>query len=48
LSTEQVEQITAALSSGASKASVCRSFKVLRSTLIDTLKRVEWNGAGKG
>jgi DNA invertase Pin-like site-specific DNA recombinase len=47
LSQEQVEQITHALDGGASKASVCRSFKVPRSTLIDTLKRVGWNGAGK-
>lgn len=39
---EQVEQITAALDSGASKASVCRAFKVARSTLIDTLSRVGW------
>jgi DNA invertase Pin-like site-specific DNA recombinase len=48
LSTEQVEQITRALDGGASKASVCRSFKVPRSTLIDTLKRVGWSGTGKG
>ena len=37
-----------ALNDGASKASVCRSFKVPRSTLIDTLKRIGWMGAGKG
>ena len=43
---EKVEQITAALEAGASKASVCRSFGVARSTLIDTLKRVGWSGAG--
>ena len=36
----------AALDDGASKASVCRSFKVPRSTLIDTLHRVGWTGAG--
>ena len=36
---EQMEQIVAALDAGASKASVCRSFKVARSTLIDTLRR---------
>jgi len=36
LSVEQVEQITAALNNGASKAAACRTFKVPRSTLIDT------------
>ena len=36
----------AALDDGASKASVCRSFKVPRSTLIDTLHRAGWTGAG--
>ena len=46
LDPERVERIVAALDDGASKASVCRSFKVPRSTLIDTLQRVGWNGAG--
>ena len=41
---ERVEQIVAALEGGASKASVCRSFKVPRSTLLDTLARVGWTG----
>src|SRR4051812_7989403 len=45
---EKVDQIIAALESGASKASVCRTFQVPRSTLIDTLKRVGWTGAGGG
>jgi len=45
---EKVEQIIAALEGGASKASVCRTFQVARSTLIDTLKRVGWAGAGAG
>ena len=44
---EQVEQITAALDGGASKASVCRSFKVARSTLLDTLDRVGWTAPAK-
>ena len=44
---EKVEQIIAALE-GASKASVCRTFQVPRSTLIDTLRRVGWTGAGAG
>lgn len=39
---EQLEQIVTALAGGASKASVCRSFKIARSTLIDTLKRIGW------
>lgn len=43
---EKVDQILAALEGGASKASVCRSFKVPRSTLIDMLKRIGWAGAG--
>ena len=34
---EKVEQIIQALEGGTSKASVCRSFKVARSTLLDTL-----------
>lgn len=42
LTVEQIEQITAALDAGASKASVCRSFKVPRSTLLDTLARTGW------
>lgn len=46
LDPERVERIVAALDDGASKASVCRSFKVPRSTLIDTLQRVGWTGAG--
>ncbi|QRE78334.1 recombinase family protein [Methylobacterium aquaticum] len=44
---EQLEQITAALDGGASKASVCRSFKIARSTLIDTLERAGWQRPAK-
>ena len=44
---EQIEQIRAALDSGASKASVCSSFKVARSTLLDTLERVGWTASAK-
>ena len=47
LTAEQIEQIRAALDSGASKASVCRSFKVARSTLLDTLERVGWTASAK-
>ena len=46
LDAERVEQMIAALEGGASKASVCRSFKVPRSTLIDTLTRIGWFGRG--
>ena len=46
LDRERIEQIVAALDSGASKASVCRSFKVPRSTLLDTLARAGWAGPG--
>jgi len=41
---KRIGQIIAALDGGASKASVCRSFKVPRSTLIDLLKRTGWSG----
>ena len=44
---ERVEQILAALEAGCSKASVCRTFKVPRSTLIDTLERIGWTGSAK-
>ena len=44
---EMMEQIKAALDGGASKASVCRSFKVPRSTLIGSLERVGWSGPAK-
>lgn len=43
LSVEQIELITAALDAGASKASICRTYKVARSTLLDTLERVGWS-----
>jgi DNA invertase Pin-like site-specific DNA recombinase len=46
LDPEKVEQIIAALEDGTSKASVCRTFKVPRSTLIDTLNRAGWTGTG--
>lgn len=46
LDQEKIDQIIAALESGTSKAAVCRTFNVPRSTLIDTLSRVGWVGAG--
>lgn len=42
LSAEKIDAIVKALDQGTSQASVCRSFGVARSTLIDTLKRVGW------
>ena len=48
LDDEQIEQIVAALEGGASKASVCRAFKVPRSTLLNNLERIGWKGAGVG
>ena len=42
---ERLEQILAALDAGTSKAAVCRSFQVPRSTLLGTLERVGWTGA---
>ena len=44
---ETLERITAALNGGASKASVCRTFKVARSTLPGTLPRICWTAPGK-
>ena len=48
LDEEQIEQIVAALDGGASKASVCRAFKLPRSTLLNNLDRIGWKGAGVG
>ena len=36
----------AALDGGSSKSAVCRTFKIARSTLNDTLERIGWSGAG--
>lgn len=44
LDQEKIDQIIAALEAGASKAAVCRTFSVARSTLIDTLARAGWTG----
>lgn len=44
LDQEKIDQIIAALEAGSSKADVCRTFSVARSTLIDTLTRVGWTG----
>ena len=47
LDAETIEQIIGALENGATKASICRTFNVPRSTLIDTLGRVGWVGPPK-
>lgn len=44
---EKLEAVMATLNGGASKAAVCRTFGIARSTLIDTLKRAGWSGPGK-
>ncbi|HQS96798.1 MAG: resolvase [Novosphingobium sp. 17-62-19] len=44
---ETLESITEALNAGSSKASVCRTFKVPRSTLIGTLERIGWAAPAK-
>ena len=43
---EKQEAIINALNDGMSKAAVCRNFNVKRSTLIDTLARIGWQGSG--
>jgi hypothetical protein len=47
IDTETLERITAALDGGASKASVWRTFKVPRSSLIGTLARIGWTALAK-
>ena len=43
---DKLEAVITALNAGTSKAAVCRSFGVARSTLIDTLARAGWTGPG--
>jgi DNA invertase Pin-like site-specific DNA recombinase len=43
---EKLEAVISALDGGASKAVVCRSFGIARSTLVDTLARAGWTGPG--
>jgi DNA invertase Pin-like site-specific DNA recombinase len=42
---EKLEAVIAALNVGVSKAGVCQTFGIPRSTLIDTLARVGWTGS---
>jgi DNA invertase Pin-like site-specific DNA recombinase len=44
---EKLGAVLAALGGGMSKAAVCRNFGVKRTTLIETLTRLGWSGAGK-
>lgn len=41
---EKLDAIITALNAGTSKAAVCRTFGIPRSTLIDTLARTGWTG----
>jgi DNA invertase Pin-like site-specific DNA recombinase len=43
---EKLDAVVAALDDGTSKAAVCRTFGIPRSTLIDALVRVGWTGPG--
>lgn len=43
---EKLEAVVAALDAGASKAAVCRTFGIARSTLVDALARAGWTGPG--
>ncbi len=40
---EKLSAVTAALASGVTKAAVCRTFGLKRSTLLDTLARTGWS-----
>jgi DNA invertase Pin-like site-specific DNA recombinase len=42
IDTEKLAAVIAALDAGATKAAVCRTFGVRRSTLIDSLARIGW------
>lgn len=44
---EKLAAVTAALEGGASKAAVCRTFGIKRSTLIDSLARIGWSAGLK-
>jgi DNA invertase Pin-like site-specific DNA recombinase len=48
LPVEKLEAVIAALEGGASKAGVCRTFGIARSTLADSLLRAGWTGPKGG
>jgi DNA invertase Pin-like site-specific DNA recombinase len=43
---EKLAAVTVALESGATKAAVCRTFGIKRSTLIGSLTRLGWSAGG--
>jgi transposase-like protein len=45
---EKLAAVTLALDGGASKAAVCRTFGIKRSTLIDALARIGWSAGSQG
>ena len=45
---EKLTAVTTALDNGATKAAVCRTFGIKRSTLIDSLARIGWSAGPKG
>ena len=45
---EKLSAVITALDSGATKAAVCRTFGICRSTLIDSLARIGWSAGLKG
>jgi DNA invertase Pin-like site-specific DNA recombinase len=47
IDTEKLAAVTAALDAGATKAAVCRTFGIKRSTLIDSLARIGWSAGTK-
>ncbi|HEU0216722.1 MAG TPA: recombinase family protein [Stellaceae bacterium] len=47
IDTEKMAAVVTALDGGATKAAVCRTFAVKRSTLIDTLTRIGWSAPAK-
>ena len=44
---EKLAAVMAALEGGATKAAVCRTFGIKRSTLLDSLARIGWSAAVK-
>ena len=44
---EKLAAVTSALDGGASKAAVCRTFGIKRSTLIDALGRIGWSAGSQ-
>lgn len=47
LDTEKLDAVIRALKSGITKAAVSRTFGVKRSTLLNTLARIGWQGPGR-